>query len=82
MKVCLKCERERRPCRKPESEFYKRERSSDGLQTVCKECSRTLCREQTERIRRRVSAKKAKKGIINSAVQDTVDGVKSGSPEL
>lgn len=51
MKECGRCFELERTFEKPESEFYKREASNDGLQALCKQCMKELSYDKMVRLR-------------------------------
>jgi uncharacterized protein with von Willebrand factor type A (vWA) domain len=86
MKECGKCADAGRPALKDESEFYKRSLSEDGLQLICKSCSKLNSELQGKKAKRLRAVKKAarielKKKIVNSAGLITADGAKSAAPD-
>ena len=86
MKECGQCAAAGREAMKPVSEFYKRAMSDDGLQLICKECSKLNCAAQALKAKKLRHAKKAarlalKAKVVNPAVQDTAGGAKGATPD-
>ena len=86
MKECGQCAAYGRESMKPEHEFYKRAMSDDGLQLICKECSKLNCAAQSLKAKKLRHAKKSarlalKAKVVNPVVQDTAGGAKGSAPD-
>ena len=75
MKKCIQCESSGRQSMKPKSEFYKRSLSDDGLQLICKECSKLNCAAQLIKLKKLRAAKKLQK-IKNGERANPISGAK------